>query len=392
MRICHVINSLDPRGGGPPLIALSLASAQAAAGHQTTVLAYGSAAEADLVPHVSGSSLINLHTVASNAPGEAVLGRTILHAFKQLGRFDIVHLHGLWEPLFPRIAKVCQESATPYVVLINGMLHPWSLAQKRFKKKLAMTLMTRRYLNEAAALQCGNEAEAQFIEPMGFTSPRVILPNGIWPMTPEQRPVRGAFYARFPQLRDDPFALFLGRLTQKKGLDILLEAFESAHLDTPHAWLVIAGPPSDFDVHAAVANLKSRHRILLAPPQWGPEKYQALNDARCFVLPSRQEGFPVAVLEAISIGTPAILSPECNFPQVEHYGAGVVVDLRADLWAQQLRILLSNPPKFLNMARAGVRLVETQFSWPRVAAKSIALYERILHMPRYALRNLPKAT
>jgi glycosyltransferase involved in cell wall biosynthesis len=176
------------------------------------------------------------------------------------------------------------------------------------------------------------------------------------------------------------YVLFLSRLHYKKGLDVLAEAFRIVVEGGSEAHLVVAGPDdgakADFERRIEAAGLTNR--VHLPGPIYGPQKLATLAEAACFVLPSRQEGFSVAILEALACGTPAIISTECHFPEVAEVGAGDVVPLDASAIAAALGRVLGDEDLRKRMSKAGRELVAARFTWPRIAEQSIETYSRLI--------------
>jgi poly(glycerol-phosphate) alpha-glucosyltransferase len=111
----------------------------------------------------------------------------------------------------------------------------------------------------------------------------------------------------------------------------------------------------------------------------GQTKLAALSAAKYFCLPSYSEGLSVAVLEALSIGLPAIITPECNIPTVASSGAGISTSNEPEALAQTLRACLSIGSRdWQAMSTAAHRLARTQFDW-RVTGKAMhSVYEWLL--------------
>jgi glycosyltransferase involved in cell wall biosynthesis len=383
MRLLHLVNNLDPATGGPPVVAISLAAAQAALGHDVHLVAYEAGESARLIAETPHARQVNFHLLPPSTGVETVTANRAIRLITDLltlTPFDVAHMHGVWEPLFTRSGQILRKHGVPYVMNLNGMLDPWSLQQSKAKKKIALALGVRALLDNAAAIHCGNDDEAKLIAPLDIRSTKIILYNSVWPVPADEMPARGEFYKRFPELNAEPFALFLGRLTYKKGLDILIPAFSQYARNHPEGRLALVGPEdSTFDVRRAIAESGVADRIhLLGAVYERVAKLAAYQDAACFVLPSRQESFPLAVLDAVSLGTPALISAGCHFPQIQRYGAGVVLPLEPALWAQAFESVLTNPSRANNIGRAGAKLVEQHFTWPRVAAKCIGAYEQVL--------------
>jgi glycosyltransferase involved in cell wall biosynthesis len=295
-----------------------------------------------------------------------------------LPTLDFLHLHGVWEPLLKAAAQEAHAAGVPYCFVPSGMLDPWSLSQRRWKKKLALALGYRRALDRAAFLHALNEDEARLIEPLGLRPPCAIIPNGIFPQELEPRPMPGAFRAAHPQLAGRRYIVFVSRLHHKKGLDLLAEAFGRIAEQLPDVDLVVVGPDDGArgPFESAIAGAGLAGRVLLPGPLYGRDKFAALAEAACFCLPSRQEGFSVAILEALAMGIPVVITHACHFPEVERAGAGVLTSLESpDIAAGLLRVL-TDTTGAAEMGRRGRELVASRYTWPAVAGICLEAYGR----------------
>ncbi|MRB31396.1 glycosyltransferase, partial [Bacillus thuringiensis] len=91
-----------------------------------------------------------------------------------------------------------------------------------------------------------------------------------------------------------------------------------------------------------------------------------------FCLPSRQEGFSVAITEALACGVPVAITDACHFPEVGEAGAGIVSPLDPMAVAAALERILEDPDRAARMGAAGAKLVRDNYTWPRIAAQTIA--------------------
>jgi glycosyltransferase involved in cell wall biosynthesis len=372
------------------MVAARLAAAQAALGHEVTLLSYAEPGrqgerEAALgeVPHLDRCRIELLPAPRSKL--EWVTARSaqvrVAELLCALTSFDrraaVLHLHGVWEPTLMRAAAAARRAGAAYVVRPAGMLDTWSLAQKKWKKKLALALGCREMLHGALFLHALNADEKRLVEPLRLACPVEVIPNGVF-LEELDAPAPGTFRKRYPQLGDRPFVLFLGRLHTKKGLDHLADAFALLADTHPTAHLVVAGPDdgaeADFRQRVSTAGLASR--VHLVGPLYGRDKLAAMADANVFCLPSRQEGFSVAVTEALACGLPAVVSRACHFPEVADAGAGEVVELDAHAIAAALARVLANPAVRTRMAQAGRELIASRFTWQRIAAQTVEAYVR----------------
>lgn len=385
MRIVHAIRSIDPAVGGPPVIATRMAAGQVLLGHDVGLATYDEPdrrrdidTALDRVPHFDKVQMRPLPAPRSHG---LLLPRDTRIGIRELVReADIVHLHNLWQPLMLATARECRRQNRPYVVILHGHLDPWSLNQSRLKKRIALFFAFRRLLEDAAALQLGTAAEQGRLEPLDLSVQRRIIPNGIFLEELDPLPAPGTFRCSVPELADRRYVLFLGRLHYKKGLDLLAAAF--ARIAARHADvdLVVVGPDDGAlgPFEDQITRLELAHRVHVLGPLFGEDKHAAIVDAECFCLPSRQEGFSVAVLEALACRTPVVISEGCNFPEVKTAEAGTVTDLDVVRVAAALDGLLSDPDLRRQQGVAARKLVEQHYTWSAVAEQTVELYEEVL--------------
>lgn len=384
VRIVHVIDTLDPRYGGPPAVAVQLSSAQAALGHEVTLVSHGAAGTPvgqipksfAWVPGVNRVKLVTLPKEGGLAGLRLVAGKPMVE--EAMRGADVMHMHGVWEPALWVSARVARATGVPYVVRPAGMLDPWSLAQKAFKKRVALMLGFKRMLDESLFLHALNRDERDLVSLMGLKCPVDVVPNGMFMETLADIPPRGTFRAKYPELGDAPFVLFLSRLHYKKGLDHLADAFHSIAARLPGSKLVVAGPDDGArgPFERKIKGYGLTDRVLLPGPLFAADKMAALTDATVFCLPSRQEGFSVAVVEALAVGLPAVVSEDCHFPEVETSGSGRVVPLNGRAVGEALLQLLQNRELREKMSATAKRLVAENYTWPRIAERCLELYER----------------
>ena len=383
MKIAHVVESLDPATGGLPAVACRLAAAQARLGHNVGLISYRQPGAEDqirqMIHTVPGAELIEREELPAIPVLERFIGRSVRREMhRRLQGVEIVHLHGVWDPILKAGADTAHAANIPYIVAPHGMLDPWSLSQHRLKKQIALLMGYRTMLNRAAFLHVLNSDEAELIRPLGLTARAAVIPNGVDPQELAELPPPGTFAASHPALKGRPFILFLSRLHYKKGLDFLAKAFACVARVNRSAQLVIAGPDegarAGFEADIRGAGLSDR--VHLVGPLYGREKYAALRDAACFCLPSRQEGFSMAILEAMGCGTPVVISDACHFPEVFQRGAGFVVPLDPKAISDAISRILDDDGLQRRTGNAGRAMVMGEYAWPRIAEQTIGEYEK----------------
>jgi glycosyltransferase involved in cell wall biosynthesis len=166
------------------------------------------------------------------------IGRALREAIRGA---SIVHVHGLWEEIQHKAARVARRLGVPYLITPHGMLDPWSLRQRSLKKRLYLRLRLRRNLEGAAAIHFTTTTERDGVGALGLQSAATIVePYSIDFSEFEELPARGWLRAKFPQIGNRKILLFFSRLHYKKGLELLIPAFAQAKRDD--AVLVLAGP------------------------------------------------------------------------------------------------------------------------------------------------------
>jgi glycosyltransferase involved in cell wall biosynthesis len=216
------------------------------------------------------------------------------------------------------------------------MLDPWFRRHyplKHLKKLPYWFLIQRAVLRDAAGVlfTCEEERTLARESVPAYDVRDVVVGYGIAepPLSPERQ--RAAFAARFPEVADRRYLLYLSRIHPKKGLDILLHALaESGAAKEAGLRLVIAGPSGgrwERRLRGKTKALGLSDVVTWAGPLYGDEKWGALLGADAFILPSHQENFGIAVVEAMACGTPVLITKSINiWREIAATGAGLVFD------------------------------------------------------------------
>src|SRR4029077_387082 len=303
------------------------------------------------------------------APGLAAAAR------EEAARFDAVHLHSVFLWPTTAAARAAERAGVPYLLSPRGMLVPELIRSRGRWRKLAwLALAERRTIERAATLHATSTLEAADAARLGFPLPPVVVvPNGI-----DAVPWDGDLAALSPPVRaligGNPFLLFLGRLSWKKGLDRLIPALAAA----PGALLAVAGNDEE-GIRPALERLARdagvAERVRFLGPVHGADKGALLHRTAALVLPSRSENFGNVILEAWAAGRPVAVTPEVGLAAtVRETGAGIVADV--DL-GPTLQDLLGDPARLDTMGRRGAEAVRERFGWPVVAAAMEGIYGRM---------------
>jgi glycosyltransferase involved in cell wall biosynthesis len=303
---------------------------------------------------------------------------------KAVRKADIVHLHTLWHPLNAIARKACARHDRDYVMMPHGMLDPYSLRQKRWRKRVYLVTSERRNLEGASRLIFTTYHEQQAArEGLGWLGAAEIIPLGADspPDMPRQN-ARQAFINRFPQVANRRCLIFLGRIHPKKGIERLLTILPEILRRHPSILLIIAGDGEQSDVRnlknlVQASNIESH--VLFTGMVQGQAKWSALACAEVFILPSRQENFAISMAEAMHSGLPIVITRKVNsWPFVEKAQAGFVIEEDNAEFVKCLDVLLSDPDLARYMGSRGKNFAKEHFSWSRVTRDMVSLYDRVI--------------
>ena len=354
---------MERASGGPAQGIRNLAGSLAPLGNHIEVVClddtiYDKKADTNLLIHSVG------HGLSTWSFNEALKSWLELN----LQRFDAIILNGIW--LYPTLAlwltvnKLKKQGVTvpPYFVMPHGMLDPWFQKAPTRKFKAARNwiywkLIEHRIVRDASAVLFTCEVElnlarttfkpykpkAEINVGYGIVEPPAFQPN-----------MRSAFTTHCAELGKQSYLLYLSRIDPKKGVDLLIQAYSDAAKDRYAAnnplnddqkvdfpALVIAGPGMETTYGRemqALANALTKNRsanklkessvkILFTGMLTGDTKWGAIYGCSAFILPSHQENFGIAVVEALACGKPVLISNQINiWKEIETDGAAIVAD------------------------------------------------------------------
>jgi glycosyltransferase involved in cell wall biosynthesis len=315
LRVLHVLPSLDPSTGGVAEAVVQLVN------HMQPFGCLGEVATLDspdgpVFDRVRGA----VHRLG---PGRGCYGlSTELMRWLRANaaRYDAIIVHGIWQ--FHSLAAfyAVHGKRTPLFVFPHGMLDPWfqrAHPAKHIKKLVYWMLAERWVFRRASAVlfTCQTELELARESFLGRKLPLRVSGFGVEQVRQEAEGDKQFFWDAYPDLHGKRVLLFLSRIHEKKGCDLLIDAFARIGKQHPEVRLVIAGPGDN----ALVDRLKRqvRHARIEARVVWtgmlsGKLKWAALRAAELFVLPSHQENFGIAVVEALASGTPVLVTDRVN--------------------------------------------------------------------------------
>lgn len=404
MKILFLIHGYKPafRLGGPIISVSELAEQLVKKGHQVTVVTTNSNLDEDIdvplnqVVDVNGVSVLYFKrteflsdifpfiSYLSKASGFVYASAMKAYMKEIIDSFDLVHTHLPF--IYPTYlaSKLAKNFNVPLFYHQRGVLDPKRLNFRSLKKKAYIKLVELPILRQAATLIALTQAEVESYKRLCSDCPCRVVPNGIDTLLYRTKPLQAVF--DIPP--ETQVILFMGRVHPIKGADKLIEAFIKCHNEIPNAILVMAGPDEFYLEDKFMQRVKENYltdKVIFPGMTSGELKKDLLARANLFCLPSDAEGFSMAILEALASSTPVMISPGCNFPEVESSHAGVVIDNELDKIAESLVKLLSNPEKLQSMGNNGYYLVQQNYTWDRISDEIIDVYKEGIE--RYRLTH-----
>jgi glycosyltransferase involved in cell wall biosynthesis len=291
--------------------------------------------------------------------------------------FDVAHLHACRNLPGAIGARHLRRAGVPYVLAPNGTAP--RIERRQFAKWMFDAAIGRRILNGAARVLAVSDAERRQLTRLGV-DPALIrsIPNPV-DLDEFTSPIaRGLFRQRLG-LGIGPVVLFLGKITPRKRLDVLVRAFARLRSD---ARLVVAGNDMGgaADARALVRSLGMEPRTLFTGLLRGQDRLEALADAEVLVYPSQDEIFGLVPLESLLCGTPVIVADDSGCGEVvQGVGGGQVVPLGdADALARAIDAVLTSPAVWRAAVSIAAGRVRTAYAGDVVSARIEQMYAEMI--------------
>lgn len=374
MRIGVYTESALPMTGGQELVVDALARCFTKLGHEVTVLA----------PWPRGG----IRTRDEELPYEVVrhprfistrrfldwYGRYVAAVYRKR-RFDILHCHSVYPTGY--IAARCSAiDAVPKVITSHcGDVCPSS----RLLKKPGLPSRYSLSLRRAEAAVAISRFVEQRLKGLCPEIRRVVrLPNGVDAgrfSRPVKRPT-----GLSPGIRPGEYLLFLGRLVQRKGVDLLLDGFALSNSDRRLHLAVAGDGPEKAVLKCRASDLGIGDRVHFVGEVHGVSKTWLFQNALCTVIPSRiSEGFPLVLLESCAAGRPVIGTEIPGLRELicpRRTGLLVAPESPVELGRALSRLIADD--ELRERLRAEARQFAKRHDWTQVARSHLALFEELI--------------
>jgi len=390
MRIAHYIPFVRLPLGGVVRSVLDFCAELARAGEDVTLLASD---DSDVPPswREPGARLPHfVHLDPPGLPGPVYAPWQHRMITRALRGFDTLHLHVPWEPTNPTVARCARAIGLPYVLSAHGNLDDWCMTKSLRKKMIFHRLFGDRMMREAEAIHCTAQFELDqsckyFDRAKGVVIPLLMDLTPFRTLPGPQRACREL--GMTPGER--PLVLFLSRIHEKKGLDLLLDAVAALGKRGIDVDLVVAGTgEADYERHMRrhAERLSLGQRAKFVGMITGDSKVSLFEAADLTVIPTSQENFGFVFLESLAAGTPVLTTRGVDiWPELEESGGATIIDRDPEQLVTSMARLLADRPA---LRSAGARGRE----WTLRTMDSARTVERFRSMYKHAAESARPAS
>ncbi len=387
--------------GGPPRMVFDLARELVRRGHEVTVCttdALDKGKRVEKLEEVShGVRIVRFRNLSNRLAFDVKIFLPLgmrKWLYEHVREFDAVHLFDARTMLNAWASDAAAQSKVPFFVSAWGSLprgDGWKAAIKQQYDRAYGPVQ----FGRAAGLLAQNDHEAALYSEYGGDAEKTaIWPLGVDPEEFSNLPAPGAFRARVGISAQDPLVLFVGRISELKGLDPLLRAFSAALKRVPHARLAVVGRDDGYlsRMLALAGELDIAKRVHFVGPLYGSDVIPAYVDCDLFsITPTHFEETSLASLAACAVGRAVLINDRCGVPWLDDYGAGRCVPHSVFELGRIMGDLLSDRPSLIKMGENARRMVEERFLLPRVVDQAELLYRRAAdkHSLQEALMSTP---
>ena len=366
LNILRIASDLYPDVmGGGAIHAHAMSNHQAARGHSVTVLTSDHPEDTNPGVEMADGYAVVRDREYVRPIGNSITPGVVTSIWNRLPKVDIIHAHSHLYFTSNIAAAIRKVSDTPLIITNHGLI---SQTAPKWLQKLFIPTIARFTFNAADRVLCYTDTDRQRLLERNITTPIEVVENGIdcdrFTPGPLDRPRR---------------LLFVGRLTDVKGIPVLLEVFNVLADQYPDLELRIVGDgPQRSAYQERCRELGIDDRVNFVGDVPYHEMADHYRQSRIFVLPSRNEGLPRTVLEAMASGTPVVTTA---LPQLESVvdGAGYTVQAgEVGEFVKTIRRLLDDESHCRELGETGRNRVVSENSWTETVEQTTDVYYDVL--------------
>lgn len=387
MKILHVVPSFVPcySHGGVVNASYQIARKQVEKGHEVTVYTTDNCDERlkfenNYNVNVDGINVFYFKNISNTFKNKLTIDTPVSllnYLKKTISEFDIIHIHEHRHSLAIATHRYAMKNNVPYVLQAHGSVLPFF--QKEKLKEIFDKLWGFDILYDARMVFALTDIEKEQYLKMGVSNDKItIVPLGINLDEYDDLPDKGVFKKKFNIPSDDKIILFLGRIHEIKGLDLLIKSFNKIPND--NVKLVLVGGDSGFkeDLDKMIDELNLNEKIIFPGVLTGTDKIEALVDCDIFVMPSRYESFTTSGLEAMACFKPLILTDKNHIHTWVKDNVGLICEFDENDLSNCIIRLLNDESLCEQFGNKGRQLIEEKYDWNKVVSQIDMIYQNCI--------------
>lgn len=388
MKILHVVPSFAPcfSHGGVVNASYQIAKKQVENGHEVTVYTTDSCNERlkfenNYNVDVDGIKVFYFKNISNTFKNRLTIDTpisSINFIRKTIADFDIIHIHEHRHSLAIATHRYAKKNNVPYVIQAHGSVLPFF--QKEQLKEIFDKLWGFNILYDASKAFALTEVEKEQYLKMGVPNDNIeIVPLGINLDEYGNLPDEGNFKSKYDIGENNKLILFLGRIHEIKGLDLLIRSFNQ--IPNENVRLAIVGGDYGFkeELEKLIDEYNLNDKIVFPGVLTGEDKLEALVDCDIFVMPSRYESFTTSGLEAMACSKPLILTKNNHIHTWVKDNVGLISEFDEDNLSKCMKTLLNDDELCKKFGKSGRELIESQYDWNKISKQIEAIYVTCIH-------------
>jgi len=306
----------------------------------------------------------------------------------KLSQYDLVHIHGLYRFPTSYAAYKARKLKIPYIISTHGSLDPYLYKQSKknlFLKRLWERLIDFPILKKANGIHCTSDIEKRKIKKLNLNKRIFTIPIFISNIFFKKKKQKTKKFRKINGLNDNEFViLFIEKLNFKKGLDLLIPAFNKINKKFKKTKLLIVGPNPDKYLENVVKPLIKKYKlsrqINYIKPQYHKNLVACYENSNLFVLPSYTENFGLTIFEAMSQNVPVVVSDQVDLaPVIKKNNLARICKCNTDSLVEKIFEVLKNKKKNRTIKKRAYKFVKDNYSSSIVVKQIIETYKLILN-------------
>ncbi|MCV0373509.1 MAG: glycosyltransferase [Nitrosarchaeum sp.] len=290
--------------------------------------------------------------------------------------YDVIHIASWYHHPGLVFSKIALKHKIPYVFSGYAVLQPENRNYRKIQKWLFDQFFTKKMISNASGLHSvGNKESSAYIE-LGATNEKIHRIDPAISHEDLEIKKHTKILEKIGISEQKQYLLFLGRILQRKRIELIIYTFAKLIKTKKDLILVIAGPSEnlyDQKLKQLTRELGIEEHVRFPGVVLDDEKIEMLRHAKILIHTAKGDIHPLSVEEALTIGIPVIIT-DCDMPEVSEYNAGMVVEPNTDSIYDALVILLNNEGLWKNFSQNAIKLASEMYRVSSQAKKYEEMY------------------